>query len=1056
MTSNRFLLANYQINDVCEQCTIEDVYSCLDSSFNSSINDYYDKNLQRVERLQDKAKKLTKRAIAYIHYAKRPLNMDELCHVLSIRDGDTEINRLRVPVLNILRNHSAGLIVSGENGTLGLVHHTLHEYLNEHPDKLGSEPEADLASACLVYLSFGAFSFGPCKDNDDLRARLQEHPFLEYAAHNLGFHLKRVSEFQDNKRFQIIYDLLKDSDKYSSLLQVLYLPKYWTTKSYNRFRKYFNSLHVAAYLDMHELLPRICEDLGDFVLDISGHLTPLEVAAEQGHHRSLKYILDKVPYIPEYMLDRVLRKAAENGHCPAVEMLLTHHAVKNFLSSSDISTIFCAAVRRRHMDVVLSFWRVYSSNDTDFWNDLDTLSAILAEHVAVEVAQAVLKNCSGDRKSLEKTLMCGAIVYGNKEFWTMLLREGVSFPSWKNIEDAEHICRFVSDDIFSDFSLTNHLLQHGMKADIVTRDGATGLIVASIKGQEEVAQLLLDNGADVNARDFRDFTSLHYAAASGRERLVEMLLENGADPNLTDGRGYLTPLHVATLRKHRSITQLLMSITAGGNEIISVINRLEKENNQLYQLMNVAIERRTIFTDYWRPSSDSSATYGRGQDLLEAGADIDVKHNNGCTALFTAARDDDVETLEFLIDNGATVDKKNRFDETALHATCGFGSGKSASILLDNDAKADVQAFGRTPLLLAAQTGNFSTVKYLAQRGADINWEDCHGRRAIHWCAANGTYDDLENLIREGAHLDVQDYWGKTPLLCSLISHLSKDPFRNTSISPQGFSDVSSSKLELLLQNHADINTISRDGCTLLHYAICSPTNEILCRLLDMRNIRVGPKAKGNFRPIDVAIMTGSVSKIKLLLENGAELMAEEHQCTIDFEFEEDYSGYYAVVDERLFRESGIVYNNLINCLCTSLLEYNWNSSEGDPASKLVDEAMPLSSEGFKLALFSEGRKVETGRTNGTIANTSESEESFEENEFDRWFHEKCQCEGSYSRWEDNILESQWQPRDLKTLYEGKEVKTKYTVLDLAIFSGKQEVRQLVEEDLAKRKETLT
>ena len=1052
MAGIRFLLAHYQINDVCEQCTLEDAYSCLESSLNTNVNNYYDKNLQRLEQLQEKAKSLTKRAIAYVHFARRPLNVDEFCHALSIRDGDTKVNLLGIPVISVLKNHSAGLLLFGENGTLGLVHLTLHEYFNEHPEKLGLEPEADLASACLVYLSFDTFSAGPCNDNNDLKVRLREYPFLEYAAHNLGYHLKKVSRFQNQERFQSIFDFLKDSNRVSSLLQVLYLPKYWTTKSYNRFPKYYSPLHIVAYFGIHELLPQICDSLTDLVQDYHCHLTPFEVAAEQGQHESLKYILDKELYIPFCLLNCVLRRAAESGYHETVKMLLTHRTVTDFLSNSDISTIFCSAVRRGHVDVVLSFWSVYSNNEVNFWNDLDRFIIIIAEHGTVEVAQTVLANCSKNRKSLEKTLMCRAIAYGNKEICNILLWKGVNLPSWKEVEDVHGICRFVSDRVFSNLSLTDHLLQHGMKANTKTRDDATGLIVAAVTGQEEVALLLLNNGADVNIPDLREFTPLHYAAAMGHERLVKLLLEKGADPNLTDERGWLTPLHVAILNNQGSVTQLLMDETVYGKEITNLLDRMAKENTPLYQLMKVAVERKTMFIEYSRPSSDSSATYGRGQDLLEVGADIDTKHNNGCTALFTAARDDDVETLEFIIANGARVNKKNRFMETALHATCEFGTGKSVSILLSNKAEVDAQAFGRTPLLLAAQKGDFSTVKLLAQWEANINWEDCHGRRAIHWCAAHGTCNDLQYLITEGANVNAQDYWGKTSLIWTIVHHTSKDSLRYMLIADQHFSEISS-KIEILLQNRAEINTTCRDGCSALHHATCSRSNKILLRLLSIKDIKVDLKAKGNFRPIDIAIMTGNMSKLKLLLENGAEIMAEEHRCTVDFDFEEDFSRYYAAVDETLFRDSGMEYNNLTNYLSSKLLKYDWKDSK----TKFIDETISGRSKDNEWKVNSESEKVETEQTAIEHITVSENEEPTEEIDFQSFLTENNDYEDPYTKkigtdLANGIFDIHWEARDLKTLYRDQNVKTEFTVLDLAIFGGNKEVQRLVKDDLAKSK----
>jgi ankyrin repeat protein len=74
------------------------------------------------------------------------------------------------------------------------------------------------------------------------------------------------------------------------------------------------------------------------------------------------------------------------------------------------------------------------------------------------------------------------------------------------------------------------------------KDGRIPLFEAPNKN---VAELLLANGADVNARDNRRFTPLHVAAGgfTNRKDVVELLLARGADVNARDDMG-MTPLYL--------------------------------------------------------------------------------------------------------------------------------------------------------------------------------------------------------------------------------------------------------------------------------------------------------------------------------------------------------------------------------------------------------------------------------------------------------------------------------------------------------------------------------
>ena len=90
---------------------------------------------------------------------------------------------------------------------------------------------------------------------------------------------------------------------------------------------------------------------------------------------------------------------------------------------------------------------------------------------------------------------------------------------------------------------------------------------AAYEGHKDVAELLLANKADPNAKDNNGATPLHWLANTEHKDIAELLLANKADVNAKDNKG-LTPLHWAVNVDHavrKDIVELLLTNKADVN-----------------------------------------------------------------------------------------------------------------------------------------------------------------------------------------------------------------------------------------------------------------------------------------------------------------------------------------------------------------------------------------------------------------------------------------------------------------------------------------------------------
>ena len=133
--------------------------------------------------------------------------------------------------------------------------------------------------------------------------------------------------------------------------------------------------------------------------------------------------------------------------------------------------------------------------------------------------------------------------------------------------------------------------------------------------------------------------------------------------------------------------------------------------------------------------------------LIDMGADVNAKDENGRTALIYASRNSSSEILEYLIEKGADINAKDIFDKTALMYAASFNNLEVIKYLIEKGA--DINAKdneNKTALMNAASFNNLEVVEYFIEKGLDINAKDNKNKTALSYALEKGNTDMVKLL----------------------------------------------------------------------------------------------------------------------------------------------------------------------------------------------------------------------------------------------------------------------------------------------------------------------
>jgi ankyrin repeat protein len=272
------------------------------------------------------------------------------------------------------------------------------------------------------------------------------------------------------------------------------------------------------------------------------------------------------------------------------------------------------------------------------------------------------------------------------------------------------------------------------------KDLGKALLAAVRQGDHAAVGALLDQGADIGARNEVGDTALMQAVLNADIQMMELLLQRGADVH---ARGVYDVTVLLRAVHDANKVRLLLRHGARVDERAMVLAAMAPGSRQtLEQLflrggnVNADVGGYTVLMAAAYSGDLAAATW-----LVEHGADVKARSEAGCTALNGAAVSGNAAIVKLLLDRGADPNVRYQepdtigdFQTPAMNAAW-HGHTECLKLLVERGADVNVQGgpFERTPLLCAATTGNEETVRLLLASGADVHAQDWKGDTAVHW-----------------------------------------------------------------------------------------------------------------------------------------------------------------------------------------------------------------------------------------------------------------------------------------------------------------------------------
>ena len=572
---HRFLWAHLQLQELCDPDRIgfeEDVREEL-GRLPRKLEDIYSKIYQKICESASRGQLVTKRALKWLLCAQRPLTPQELVAAASPDNMGGFSKVSETEILKMCRNL---VILDGEMHVFRFSHMSVREYLETVGELASAYAHAAVAETCLFYLCssdvhtqgnqisaitqhgkslqhyvnlYWAMHCQLCSEESRCEGSLREFLllFLSTNPHSTPAFSKWMKSSRGARMFLNSCDPL--DDKLEAGINAQQSP-FFVVCAFGFSEVLSDQAFHSANLD--------------FQARNSRNETGLYIASKNGNHKVVKLILDKDLDINGHggPYGTALQAAAYGGHMAVIRLLLEKGANINGGENDPLGSALLVAVHRDHEEVVQLLINYGADINAQTGKHGTALDVAAVEEKENLVSLLLLNGASVSTQPFQNgSLLFRSAQTGNEKVLRLLAENGAMF----NIERNEYDMALELAVTQSNEELLKLLLQEKTFAALPVRPNLNkGLRVAVGAENENIARLLVERGADINADDNWLGTVLQAAVATGNLGIVAFLLEMGADINARS-KEYGSALHAAISNCDEIMVEMLLELGADVN-----------------------------------------------------------------------------------------------------------------------------------------------------------------------------------------------------------------------------------------------------------------------------------------------------------------------------------------------------------------------------------------------------------------------------------------------------------------------------------------------------------